>query len=315
MNEHLKIWTKDYHKKQRFEAWSEALNNSHMGWSLDKRDDTVYGYIKMHSMGRFKLSNCSCYSPCSGSRAGTQIARENTSYYAILTVQNGYEVIKRRGKEQKISNNDIYLWDTNETLSFRSYSAIEKNTLFVEKDFLEKLFPQVTQMIGKVFDGKQGLGPFIHSNLMTLSSRFDTLDPHSTSIITDSTLELLSTWMLRLNPVTTTGHRTKLFNQISKHIKKNLNDPDLCPGKIAKDFGISLRSLHQLFSSTETSVSQMIRQQRLEQCRHEIVRNKNPKRTITEIALQWGFNDSSHFSKCFKEMYNVSPRQYLSSRQ
>ena len=315
IDEQLKIMTKDVPGKQRFESWYEAVSQSHMGWSLNDKDDEIDGYIKMRGMDRFRLSNCSCYSPCSGSRSAPQIVRENTSYYAILTVQKGYEVITRRGIDQKVSDNDIYLWDTTENLSFRSYTAIEKNTLFIEKGFMEELFPQVTQMVGRVFNGKEGLGPFIHSNLMTLSSRMDILDRNSISIITDTTLELLSTWLLRLHPTIPTGYRSDLFNRISAYIMKNLNDPDLSPRKIAKDFGISLRSLHQLFSSTETSVLQMIRQQRLERCRQEFSRNRNSKLTITEIALQWGFNDPSHFSRCFKEMYKVSPSQYMASLQ
>jgi len=313
IDEQLKIMTKDVPGRQRFDSWYEAVNQSHMGWSLDNKDDEIDGSIRMRGMDRFRLSHCSCYSPCSGSRSANQIVREKNSYYAILTVQKGYEVITRRGVEQKVSDNDIYLWDTGENLSFRSFTAIEKNTLFIEKGFMEELFPQVTQMVGRVFNGKEGLGPFIHSNLMTLSSHMDILDRNSASVITDTTLELLSTWLLRLNPTTPTGYRSEQFNRISAYIIKNLNDPDLSPGKIAEDFGISLRSLHQLFSSTESSVSQMIRQQRLEQCRQDIARNRNTKQTITEIALQWGFNDPSHFSKCFKEKYKVSPSQYMAS--
>ena len=309
----LKIHTKGISRGQRFEAWYEAVNLSHMGWNLNEGNDEIDADIHMRGLGQFMLSSCRCYSPCSGSRSASQAIKGNSAYYGILTIQKGNEIITRRGAEKRVSDSDIYLWDTSEALSFKSFAAIEKNTLFVEKAFLEDIFPQVAQMVGKVFNGREGLGPFIHSNLVTLSSRMDALDRNSASKITDTTLELLATWLLRLNPVTPQAYRSGLFDQISSYIEKNLDDPDLNPGKIAETFGLSLRSLHQLFSSTETSVSRTIKQQRLERCRQEIIKNRNTDRTITDIALRWGFNDPAHFSRCFKELYNVSPSHYLSS--
>ncbi|WP_020613590.1 helix-turn-helix domain-containing protein [Sediminispirochaeta bajacaliforniensis] len=312
-DEQITLITKEISKRQRFDAWYEAVNLSHMGWNLNEGNDEIDADLRMRGLGRFMLSSCRCYSPCSGSRSSSQAIKGNSAYYGILTVQKGKEIITRRGIHQRVSDSDIYLWDTSEALSFHSFTEIAKNTLFVEKVFLEELFPQVTQMVGKVFNGREGLGPFIHSNLMTLSSRMDVLDRNTASVITDTTLELLTTWLLRLNPMPPQAYRSELFNQIASYIEKNLDDPDLNPGKIAETFGLSLRSLHQLFSSTETSVSRMIRQQRLERCRQEIIKSRNTNRTITDIALRWGFNDPAHFSRCFKELFNVSPSRYLSS--
>ena len=33
-------------------------------------------------------------------------------------------------------------------------------------------------------------------------------------------------------------------------------------------------------------------------------------RTITEIAFAWGFNNSAHFNRLFKERYGLSARAY-----
>ncbi|WP_310558498.1 AraC family transcriptional regulator [Flavobacterium sp.] len=35
---------------------------------------------------------------------------------------------------------------------------------------------------------------------------------------------------------------------------------------------------------------------------------------MSEIAYSVGFNDVSYFSKCFKEVYNVTPSEYLSKK-
>ena len=33
-------------------------------------------------------------------------------------------------------------------------------------------------------------------------------------------------------------------------------------------------------------------------------------RSITDIALSWGFSDPSHFGRRFKQAYGMSPRDY-----
>lgn len=48
--------------------------------------------------------------------------------------------------------------------------------------------------------------------------------------------------------------------------------------------------------------------QRLEQCYRELIQDASARRTISEIAYAWGFNDQAHFSRTFRKHYGVSPR-------
>ncbi len=50
-------------------------------------------------------------------------------------------------------------------------------------------------------------------------------------------------------------------------------------------------------------------ERRLEHCRKELS-CYGPSKNITEIAYRWGFNDSAHFSRSFKNRYGISPKQY-----
>jgi AraC family transcriptional regulator len=42
--------------------------------------------------------------------------------------------------------------------------------------------------------------------------------------------------------------------------------------------------------------------------------NYGPNRTLTEVALECGFGSSSHFSRCFRERYGFSPKNYTPER-
>ena len=83
--------------------------------------------------------------------------------------------------------------------------------------------------------------------------------------------------------------------------------PLLNPDRIAKANQMSVRSLQYLFKSADMSVSDYIWTSRLERCRKELEVAVGLKRTVTEIAMDAGFNSLSHFSSVFRKRYGVSP--------
>lgn len=104
--------------------------------------------------------------------------------------------------------------------------------------------------------------------------------------------------------------KQSLFNDIIKFIENNLEHPELGPSFIASYFNISTRYLHSLFAEKGMTIGYWIRDKRLEQCRRQLVSAGSYKNSITDIAFQWGFNDSAHFSKIFKKKYGITPMEY-----
>jgi AraC-like DNA-binding protein len=43
----------------------------------------------------------------------------------------------------------------------------------------------------------------------------------------------------------------------------------------------------------------------------KLMKNKNAN--ISEIAIQVGFNDHSYFTRCFKNKFNKTPKQYVAN--
>lgn len=99
------------------------------------------------------------------------------------------------------------------------------------------------------------------------------------------------------------------------YIEAHLRDPALAPVSIAEYCGVSVRYLHAAFASTtSTTVAAFIRERRLQNCREALMNPFLHQRSIIEIACDWGFEDSSHFSRLFKERFGQSPRQHRAWR-
>jgi AraC family transcriptional activator of tynA and feaB len=79
---------------------------------------------------------------------------------------------------------------------------------------------------------------------------------------------------------------------------------------VAKGAGLSPRYANQLFEDEGTSLMRYVWKRRLERCRSDMADPSHYGRPVYDIALRWGFNDASHFSRAFKKQFGVGPREY-----
>jgi AraC-like DNA-binding protein len=101
----------------------------------------------------------------------------------------------------------------------------------------------------------------------------------------------------------TAGSRIRAF------IRRNLADPDLSVEMIASAMKCSRRYVHKVFEGGET-VSQYIWTQRLEGCRLRLSDAECRPGTLTELAFEFGFRSSAHFSRAFRAKHGVTPSQF-----
>ena len=78
---------------------------------------------------------------------------------------------------------------------------------------------------------------------------------------------------------------------------------------IARNCGISIRYLHELFRDTNQTLGAWIRDQRLDACRAALG-DRSLTQSVGEIAYHWGFGDQAQFSRVFKAHFGVSPKEY-----
>lgn len=104
----------------------------------------------------------------------------------------------------------------------------------------------------------------------------------------------------------------KLLNKVMKVINDNLSNPNLNVEMIATAVGISRVHLHRkLKELTNQSTRDLIRNVRLKQAASLLA---DKYHSITEVATLTGFTNIAYFSTAFKELYGVSPTNYMEKR-
>ncbi|PJR65884.1 helix-turn-helix domain-containing protein [Raoultella sp. T31] len=111
----------------------------------------------------------------------------------------------------------------------------------------------------------------------------------------------------------TQTYQEQLYISIKKYVRENLSDPELGPIKVANNFRISTRYLHKIFEQGAESFSRFLQNERLDKCASELKYIKSD--SVSTIAFRAGFNDTSHFSKVFRQQFGQSPRDYRKENQ
>lgn len=101
----------------------------------------------------------------------------------------------------------------------------------------------------------------------------------------------------------------KLMEKVMKIINEHIADPKLNVEMISSEVGISRVHLHRkLKELTNQTTRDFIRNIRLHQAA-ELLASKNL--SVSEVADATGFTNLSNFSNAFKELFGISPSEYM----
>ncbi len=100
------------------------------------------------------------------------------------------------------------------------------------------------------------------------------------------------------------------LNQVRSAIENNISDENFGMEKLADELMISRSQLHRKIKSlsgvTTTEFVNLVRIKKAV----ELIEQQNC--TFNEVAFRVGFSSQSYFTKCFKKVYDITPKDYFS---
>jgi len=126
-------------------------------------------------------------------------------------------------------------------------------------------------------------------------------------------IDLATRSVSRTAPQGESGAALDMQRSVVAHIRRHLADPTLRTSTLARALGISPRSVQGVFERLTTTASAFILEARLQRAVERLTADRYA--SITELAFECGFSDSGYFSRCFREHFGLSPRDYRSQRR
>lgn len=247
-------------------------------------------------------------------RTTAHIARSRTQQYFLHLQLLGRLSVSQDGRECVLDPGDMVMCDSASPYALDYAEPCSTLVLSIGAAELKKRLPAPAEMLGVKLAGDKGL--MATTSLMMRSlweqGRAGLIPEEATANISENLLDMFATSCvtggvgLIADSAVAVGRRL----HIRRYIEANLRDPELSARSIAAAFGISPRYLHLMFAAEEETVSNYLLRRRLEETARQLVDPAWTRRTITELAFGWGFNNATHFARVFKERFGCSPRDY-----
>jgi AraC-like DNA-binding protein len=95
-----------------------------------------------------------------------------------------------------------------------------------------------------------------------------------------------------------------------EYVESRLDEAGLRPAHIAREFGVTERYVRLVFQASGESLSDFVVRRRLEKAARLLRSDECASQSVTDIALEGGFNTISHFGNRFRQRFGVSPRAW-----
>jgi AraC-like DNA-binding protein len=309
------ISTNDVSEGERLSYWNDLVCRTFVRVEVTSLLDVpFFGAISTDQLAYLKFVEVTTQ-PTLVTRSKQFISQSTEEYVKAIYQLAGESTFNQEGRMAHLGPGDWVFFDCMRPYSLAHLPTHPKNTVLVvqlPKSIFCARLPNIEVLTGYTLSSKTGLGKVTYNFIQSTLREVAGIKPESAPPLAETLVDLLATNLSETLYPTKAITRSQAVTllEVKSFIHQHLADPNLSSCTIAEALNISKSYLYLLFQRENTTVNRYIWDLRLEKCRADLANPLHSHRTITEIAFAWGFNNSTHFSRIFKERYGQAARAY-----
>lgn len=304
------ISTNQYSPSDRSSVWRELIFNHFSGLECDVFDNNKFsGSLDIRQAGAVTLINLEA-DPHKVIRTDALSHKSNTDFLKMIIPISGSAFVGQYNKEAQIDPGNWVIYDTSK--NYNIFNKTRANYLIVTLP-RERLAVgcNTKQMMASSINGIKGVSQLA---LNTLNKTWQELPYMDDSGARGSGEILIQLIKLALDEFCGKdgglSRDLELRNHAIDTINYYIRDPSLNVEFLTDLLGCSKRRLYGVFQNCDKTINQLIQEQRLASCAKDLQSKELEHLSITDIAMSWGFNNPSYFSKLFRLYTGQQPREY-----
>jgi AraC-like DNA-binding protein len=251
--------------------------------------------------------------PHHASRSEAVARNDSRAFIKAVLQREGSSVLEQNGHRTVLHAGEWSMYDAEKPYRVEAFDRCGLSILLMPRDKVVPRNFDIGKVVLRRFSGRRGVGKLIWNLISTTFEQIPEIQDRSTQEVTDILAQMIRLAILDGSKESTPANaRETLRERVKLYISSHLADPELSIAKIASMTRCTKRYLHMVFEPEQISLSDYILERRLDRCRQDLVNPSCAHKSITEIAYSWGFNNSNHFSRCFRRAFGAPPRRFRS---
>ncbi|KPX23592.1 hypothetical protein ALO71_02943 [Pseudomonas amygdali pv. dendropanacis] len=295
---------------QRFEYWKEVVcRHCIPAASQPLMENDFDGELSVRTLG--VLDICTLSAPLHRwDRTAAHLRSGPDDDLWLGFSRHGHGQLEQGGRQAVLGADRLFLYDASQP--FRFSIGGENHLIRIPRYLLSAQLPGVENLTAQVLDeSRPGLIPLREMLRQVVSEKRDLPNAALSERLSRTLLDLL-VLSVELQGVKTAGIERDLYARIMNYIARHLTEPELTIERIAQAHHVSTRTVTRAFARHQKTPMSAIWQARLQASREAMERGH--ARTVSQVALDFGFSDLSHFSHAFRRAFGVCPQSLLQRR-
>lgn len=309
------IRTDDVPAALRHDAWLSFVCDT-LG-PLDVRidpDAPLWGEIEAGRLGPLGVGRVQTSTPHSVHRTRGLIRRDSPELYRVVLAMSGSPLLVQDGRSARLLRGEFAIYDFNRPYELMYDSAVQLAVFSFPRESLALPLDPVRQITAVPIGASTGTGALAAPLLHRVTMDMETYQPASAARLSTVVMDLLTAVVAErvemAGSVPVQSRERMLLLRVHAFVEEHLGDVDLAPDIVATAHHISVRRLHRLFETQQTTMAGLIRHRRLERCRKDLADPAQRALPVSAVAARWGLPDSAHFSRLFRGTYGLPPAEY-----
>ena len=305
------VSTDDVKLSDRREYWKTQSSSVFGGLEIEMQQHETFRASFEHTMlADVVFARLASEIPHRAIRTAALAAQDDRAFVKMALVRKGLSVLEQGGRRTTLRAGEWSVYDTSRPYTMSIPYRVDMLLLLIPREKFPTRSFDLQELTARRFSGRRGIGKLMWSLIPTTFDQIPEMRRGSSHDLAEIVAQMTRVALLELSDKPASlDSKEALRERVKLYIASHLGDPDLSITKLASATGCTKRYLHMVFQSERTSISDYILGLRLERAREDLLRMESSHRSITDIAYSWGFNNSNHFSRCFKEAFGASPRE------